>query len=132
MDVDLSYFELPLCTDTDSGKVELIPWPFLLPSVLVSLLQQGESLTRSIFARLSTKNVSGTDLILSDGVLLPVAQVRAMIDQGYLSLLVGELGELQGYWKKLLLDFDGHPAHGQEARSIPLTLYGDLFTNLFC
>ena len=56
-----------------------------------------------------------------------MAQVRAMIDQGYLSLLVGELGELQGYWNQLLLDFPGHPAHGHEARSIPLTLYGDLF-----
>jgi hypothetical protein len=40
MDVELSYFEIPLCTDPDEGKVELVPWPFLLPSVLVSLLQQ--------------------------------------------------------------------------------------------
>ena len=40
MDVELSYFELPLCTDTDEGKMELVPWPFLLPSVLVSLQQQ--------------------------------------------------------------------------------------------
>ena len=61
-----------------------------------------------------------------------MAQVRAMIDQGYLSLLVGDLGHMQGYWNQLLLDYPGHPAHGQEAQSIPLTLYGDLFAIFFC
>ena len=46
-----------------------------------------------------------------------------MVSQGYLALL-GELGALRAYWNQLLLDFPGHPAHGQEHRSIPLSLYG--------
>lgn len=34
--VELSYFELPLCTDRDTGKVEMISWPFILPSSMVA------------------------------------------------------------------------------------------------
>lgn len=47
-----------------------------------------------------------------------------MVEEGYLSLLAGDLGGLEAYWRQLLLDFPGHPAHGHEAESIPLTLYG--------
>ena len=47
-----------------------------------------------------------------------------MVDHGYLPLLTGNLGALQGYWDQLLLDFPDHPAQGQGSRSIPLTLYG--------
>jgi hypothetical protein len=50
-----------------------------------------------------------------------------MVDEGYLPLLAADLGGLEGYWKQLLLDFPTHPAHGQEARCLPLTLYGPLF-----
>ncbi len=56
-------------------------------------------------------------------------QVRCMIEQGYLPLLASDLGGLEGYWKQLLLDFPDHPAHGREAQSIPLTLYGLLIVN---
>lgn len=52
------------------------------------------------------------------------SQVRTMIDEGFLSLLTGDLSGLERYWSQLLLDFPNHPAHGQEFRSIPLTLYG--------
>ena len=36
MGLQLSYFEIPLCTDQDEGTVELLSWPFLLPSTLVT------------------------------------------------------------------------------------------------
>ena len=39
MAVELSYFELPVCTDRDAGTVELVPWPFLLPSTLVAKIE---------------------------------------------------------------------------------------------
>lgn len=34
MDAEISYFEIPLCTDRETGKIEMVPWPFLLPSDL--------------------------------------------------------------------------------------------------
>ena len=46
-----------------------------------------------------------------------------MVQHGFLTLLA-DLGELEQYWKQWLLDFPQHPAHGQEASSIPLSLYG--------
>ena len=46
-----------------------------------------------------------------------------MIDHGFLALF-GDLDGLETYWQQLLRDFPNHPAFGQEARSMPLTLYG--------
>ena len=34
LDVELAYKELPLCTDQNSGQVEILSWPFLLPADL--------------------------------------------------------------------------------------------------
>ena len=60
----------------------------------------------------------------------PLSQVRGMIDQGFLPLLAGDLGGIENYWNKILLDFPQHPAHGQEASSIPLTLYGSFLARI--
>ena len=57
-------------------------------------------------------------------------QVRKMIGDGYLKLLTGNLNGLEGYWNQLLKDFPGHPAHGQESQSVPLTLYGTSLNNI--
>lgn len=34
-DVELSFKDLPMCTDENSGRVEIQSWPFLLPHDLV-------------------------------------------------------------------------------------------------
>lgn len=36
MHAELSHFAIPLCTDPDEGTVEMISWPFLLPSTMDS------------------------------------------------------------------------------------------------
>lgn len=129
MPVDISYFELPLCTDRDTCKVEMVSWPFVLPSNTVTLL--------------NLENILFSNMLLAVAGFLGIMfwnykryvpkhyspplswiEVRAMIDQGYLALLAPDLAGLEGFWQKLLLDFPDHPAHGHESRAIPLTLYG--------
>jgi hypothetical protein len=41
LDVEITYFQIPVCTDQSTGQVEFVPWPFLLPSDLASLLKYG-------------------------------------------------------------------------------------------
>ena len=40
LDVGITYSDIPVCTDPTTGDVELVPWPFLLPSDLVSFLNK--------------------------------------------------------------------------------------------
>ena len=62
-----------------------------------------------------------------------------MVDHGFLPLLT-DFEKMDDYWRQILVDFPGHPAHGQEKQAIPLSLYGSLdnhqiyfnFWVLFC
>lgn len=113
MDIQISYFELPICTDLDAGKVELVPWPFLLPSTLVT----------------SPKYATGFCMLWGcdswpEGFILGN-------EQGFLHLLVGDLGELDGYWQQLLLDFP-RSVHTLDIVWRLLSAYAQHFTNRIC
>ncbi|CAK9016362.1 Uncharacterized protein SCF082_LOCUS13147 [Durusdinium trenchii] len=47
-----------------------------------------------------------------------------MINLGHLKYLT-QFDKMEGYWRNLLKDYPDHPVLGQEATSVPLTLYGD-------
>ena len=54
-----------------------------------------------------------------------ICKVTAMINLGHLKYLT-PFDKMEGYWRNLLKDYPDHPALGQEATSVPLTLYGSL------
>lgn len=53
-------------------------------------------------------------------------EVKAMIVHGHLRYLT-QFDKMDWYWRNLLLDYPDHPVIGNEAMTVPLTLYGTFF-----
>ena len=134
LDIDITYHEIPMCTDKDTQTVEMVAWPFLLPNdlatriLLVNLCHLYVPNWHGYYLRFF-----GICFIHTQNIISGSFEVRGMIDGGFLKLLVPDLSCIPEYWNNLLLDFPDHPAHTCKEFAVPLTLYGplDSFGNLY-
>ena len=115
-DAKISYIELPICTHQNAGAVGIETWPILLPADLES-----GPVFKNLFLCGCRKLVSSYICALC--IHFSTVKVAAMIKNGDLRFLT-QLDKMEDYWKHLLKDYPNHPVVGQEAMSVPLTLYG--------
>jgi len=52
-------------------------------------------------------------------------EAQALLDDGFLDILV-DLSKMDEYWAHMLQEYPGHPAAANQARSVPIMLYGHL------
>jgi len=103
----------------ESDSFHFVKWPMLLPQDFVFWLKGNFSYKRD---RPKTKQ-SATNC----GPMF--SQAATLVKEGYLAALVGDLGELPGYWRGMPQDYPDHIVRESDPNlraSIGCTLYGAL------
>ena len=117
--VPIHWINVPMKINPESDSFHFVKWSMLLPQDFVFWLKGNFSYKRD---RPKTKQ-SATNC----GSMF--SQAATLVKEGYLAALVGDLGELPGYWRGMLQDYPDHIVRESDPNlraSIGCTLYGAL------